>query len=50
MDETAVRDRAMAFGDALVAGDIDRAIQDLSDELRRNLGEVARSSRCRRWR
>ena len=40
MDETAVRDRATAFGDALVAGDIDRAIQDLSDELRRNLGEV----------
>lgn len=40
MDETAVRDHARAFGDALVAGDIDRAIQDLSDELRRNLGEV----------
>lgn len=40
MDETAVRDRARVFGDALVAGDIDRAIQDLSDELRRNLGEV----------
>jgi hypothetical protein len=40
MDETAVREHARAFGDALAAGDIDRAIQDLSDELRRNLGEV----------
>lgn len=40
MDETVVREQAGAFGDALVAGDVDRAIQDLSDELRRNLGEV----------
>jgi hypothetical protein len=40
MDETAVRTQAGAFGDALVAGDVDRAIADLSDELRRNLGEV----------
>jgi len=40
MDETAVREHARAFGDALAAGDIDRAIRDLSDELRRNLGEV----------
>ena len=40
MDETTVRDQASAFGDALVAGDIERAIQDLSEELRRNLGEV----------
>jgi hypothetical protein len=40
MDETTVREQAAAFGDALVAGDIERAIQDLSDELRRNLGEV----------
>ena len=40
MDETLVRQQASAFGDALVAGDVDRAIQDLSDELRRNLGEV----------
>ena len=40
MTEDEVRERARAFGDALVAGDVDRAIQDLSDELRRNLGEV----------
>ena len=40
MDEPAVRVRAEAFCDALVAGDIDRAIQDFSVELRRNLGEV----------
>ncbi|TAK01467.1 MAG: hypothetical protein EPO36_05405 [Chloroflexota bacterium] len=40
MDETVVRERAEAFGAALVAGDVDRAIEDLSDELRRNLGEV----------
>jgi hypothetical protein len=40
MDETSVREKATAFADALVAGDVDRAIQDLSDELRRNLGEV----------
>ena len=40
MDEQAVRDRAQALCDALVAGDVDRAIQDFSVELRRNLGEV----------
>ncbi|MCI0584667.1 MAG: hypothetical protein L0227_17555 [Chloroflexi bacterium] len=40
MDEQTVRTQAEAFGDALVAGDVDRAIKDLSDELRRNLGEV----------
>jgi hypothetical protein len=40
MDEAAVRVRAVAFGDALVAGDVDRAIGFLSTELRRNLGEV----------
>ena len=40
MTEDEVRERAQAFGDALVAGDVDRAIQDLSDELRRNVGEV----------
>ena len=40
MTEDEVRERARAFGDALVAGDVDRAIQDLSDELRRNVGEV----------
>jgi hypothetical protein len=40
MDEQAVRDRAEAFGAALVAGDVERAIESLSAELRRNLGEV----------
>ena len=40
MDEQAVRDHALAFSDALVAGNVDRAIEDLSGELRRNLGEV----------
>lgn len=40
MDAEAVRDQARAFADAVVAGDIDRAIADLSKELRQNLGEV----------
>jgi hypothetical protein len=35
-----VRARAQEVGDALVAGDVERAITHLSDELRRNLGEV----------
>ena len=40
MDEQTVRDHAQALCDALVAGDIDRAIEDFSKELRQNLGEV----------
>jgi hypothetical protein len=40
MDEAAVRERAGALCDKLVAGDIDRAIEDFSKELRQNLGEV----------
>ena len=40
MDEQVVREHARAVCDALVAGDIDRATQDFSNELRRNLGEV----------
>jgi hypothetical protein len=40
MDEAAVREHARAFCDAIVAGDVDRAIGDFSPELRRNLGEV----------
>ena len=35
-----VRARAQDVGEALVAGDVERAIAHLSDELRRNLGEV----------
>ena len=40
MDEQAVRDRAQGVCAALVAGDVDRAVEDFSPELRRNLGEV----------
>jgi hypothetical protein len=40
MDEQLVRERAQALCDALVAGDVDRAIGDFSPELQRNLGEV----------
>jgi hypothetical protein len=40
MDEAAVRASAEQFGDALVAGNVDAAIDHLSDELKRNLGEV----------
>ena len=40
MDEQTIRDHAQALCDAVVAGDIDRATQKFSPELRRNLGEV----------
>ena len=40
MDEEAVRARAQALCEAIVAGDIDRAIGDFSNELRQHLGEV----------
>jgi len=40
MDDDAVRTQARAFGEALVAGNIDSAIASFSPELRRNLGEV----------
>ncbi len=40
MDEPAVRERAQAFCDALAAGNMDVAIESMSPELRRNLGEV----------
>jgi hypothetical protein len=40
MDEPAVREHAQAFCDALVSGDVDRAIAHFSEELKRNLGEV----------
>jgi hypothetical protein len=40
MDEQTVRAQAEAFGQALVDGDIDRAIGHFSQELRRNTGEV----------
>src|SRR6478609_489990 len=40
MDVEAVRERATAFCDALDAGDIERATEHMSKELRQNLGEV----------
>ena len=40
MDENAVRARAEGFCEALVAGNVERAIEDLSPALRQNLGEV----------
>ena len=40
MDDQIVREHAQSFCDALLAGDIDRAIGSLSAELHRNLGEV----------
>ena len=40
MEEQAVRDHAQGHLDALIAGDVDRAIDDFSEELRRNLGEI----------
>jgi hypothetical protein len=40
MDEPLVRERAEAICEALVAGDVERALGELSDELRRNAGEV----------
>lgn len=40
MDENDVRAAARSVCDALVAGDVDTAIGSLSEELKRNLGEV----------
>ena len=40
MDEAAVRSSAERVGEALVAGNVDGAIDFLSEELKRNLGEV----------
>jgi len=40
LDPDAIRERATALCDALVAGDVELATQDFSPELRRNLGEV----------
>ena len=40
MTEEEVRQRAAAVCEALVAGNVDQVIGTLSDELRRNLGEV----------
>ena len=40
MNDDDVRERAQAMCDALVAGDVERATSDFSEQLRRNLGEV----------
>jgi hypothetical protein len=40
MDERMVRERAEAFRDALLAGDIGQASQEMSRELQQNLGPV----------
>lgn len=40
MDEQAVREHAGKYCAALVAGDIDQAAQELSNELRSNLGQM----------
>ncbi len=40
MDEPQARERAQAMCEALVAGDVERAMEAFSDELRRNAGEV----------
>jgi len=40
MDQQTVREHAQAHCDALVAGDVERAAGDLSNELRSNLGEL----------
>ena len=40
IDEQAVREHAQGHLDALIAGDVDRALQDLSKELRSQPGEI----------
>jgi hypothetical protein len=40
MDEEVIRAHAQELCDALVAGDIDKATQDFSKELKQHLGEV----------
>jgi hypothetical protein len=40
MGEQAVREHAVAYCEALLAGDIERAAQEMSNELRANLGQV----------
>jgi hypothetical protein len=40
MDEQAVREHAQAHADALLAGDIGKAAEEMSKELRSNLGPI----------
>jgi len=41
MDEAAVRARAQAYLEALMAGDIGKAAEEMSSQLRSNLGPLA---------
>ena len=40
MDEQTVRDHAQATSDALLAGDIGKAAEEMSKELRKSLGSI----------
>ena len=40
MDADLVREHAQAHCDALLAGDVDRAVEDYSEELRSHLGQL----------
>ena len=40
MDEQAVREHAQAHADALLAGDIGKASEEMSPQLRQNLGPI----------
>jgi hypothetical protein len=40
MDTEVVREHAQAYCDALLAGDIDRAVEELSQELHQHIGEI----------
>src|SRR5258707_15262351 len=40
MNEQAVHERAQGYLDALLAGDVERAVESLSDGLRHNLGPI----------
>ncbi|MEO6350994.1 MAG: hypothetical protein ABIP53_10120 [Candidatus Limnocylindrales bacterium] len=40
MDAELVRQHAQAYCDALLAGDVDKAVEDFSDELRAHIGQL----------
>lgn len=40
IDDQAVRDHAREHVDALLAGNVERAVEDMSPQLRSNLGEI----------
>ena len=47
MDEEAVQQHAQGHIDALLAGDVGRALEDLSAEFARNQASSWQCSRCR---